>query len=174
MYKYVDGYNGNYVGNHVMSPIKTFAVSSIIGALIPVIPLILTPHFTIASLGATAVKTILSRMLVGGLITGLPSALFAKLKNEYIKTHNEPSKEDMEKNGTYQASDEDIERKTKTEELNRLNGGSTEWFSDEDRYKYYDTDTNTKNQNINQDIREKLILLNLNPNKIPTLDELKL
>lgn len=155
MYKFVDGYSGNYAGEYVMSPVKTFAITSLIGA---VIPLVIGPFF---SVGAIATKIIITRMLIGGLATGIPSAIYANFRHVYKKNSaNSINDADTDKNKSFQESDDDIERKNRAEQIN----DGANWFSGEDRYNF---------SGVNNDITEKLVLLELDPNKLPSEDELK-
>jgi len=70
LYKIIDGWNGGISGDKIYSPLKTFMATSLIGMIIA--PLI----------GGPASTSILAgRIILGGLITGTPGGVWAKLSH---------------------------------------------------------------------------------------------
>jgi hypothetical protein len=151
LFKIVNGYTGCVKGDRIYSPIKSFFASSIIGVMI-------VPLFTFAS-GPIATTLLISRSIIGGIITGIPAGIWAKFS--HIRKANKSKTENQEEfnyNSTFQETDDDIKRKNNFNYSDDLNGNGGDYIF-----------------TFDETLSEKYTILGLNPvdhNKI-TRDELK-
>ena len=145
MYKFVNGYSGRYDGEYILSSMKLFLIGSIIGASI--VPLFVT--------GTISTILLVGRMILGSLLTGIPAALYAKYRHIFKKKSDKSDRNEyLSYNDTFQETDDDIKRKTNAENFNQQNK------------KYH--------INVNDDeIKEKLVLIGLNPEVLPSEELLK-
>lgn len=139
-YKIINGYNGEIKGDTIYSPTKVFLATSLLGAVI-------APFLGPASLPLV----ITSRVIIGGVTTGISGALFARFQHIYKKYKiNNLKIEEIEYNKKFAETNDDIERRETAYRFNmRLE------------------------QNTIYPESSKYILLGLDPTKKYTLSDIK-
>lgn len=157
--KIVDGYTGKYDGDKALSTTKLFLLGSLIG--VGAVPL----FFGIVPTTALTLGSLIGRMIFGGLLTGIPVSFLGKLRQSYkYEKDKVNANHDDEHNHSFQETDDDIKRCREAEQFNIGNADYND--TNQDRYRYVDVD-------IDATTKEKLILLNLDSNKLPTEPDLK-
>ncbi|VBB19052.1 DnaJ-like subfamily C member 3 [Yasminevirus sp. GU-2018] len=165
MYKFVDGFNGKYEGQYALSPLKTFLVGSLVGmGIAPFIG------------GPATVVVLLGRVILGGLASGVPSGLYAKYRHVYKQYKDDTAKEEaQDHNGSFQETDDDVRRRQDAEQFNE--GAIGAETKDEDDKTYSSNNSNSSNRfryrDSSSEIKEKLTLLGMNPDRAPSQAELK-
>lgn len=155
--KFVDGYTGEYSGDYVLSSVKMFTVGGLLG-------IGTIPFFTIGT-GLT-LSSLIFRMFLGGLLTGIPTRMY----ESYIHTHKyhidmAKTNEIEVSNKTSHVDNDDVKRRQNAEYFNRNLRTELEFRHHEsERYKH---------KNLDSTVKEKLILLGLDPKILPTESELK-
>ena len=138
-----------------MSTTKLFLLGGLIGAGIPLL----------AGIGGgITIGGLIGRMIFSGIITGAPISFFGKWYQAYKYERSKAEAEtDGNYNGSFQETDEDVKRQRDAERFNQ--GNENYYNNDNDRFRFVDNDGS---------IKEKLILLNLDPKTLPMDNELKI
>ena len=156
LHKFVNGHTGEYEGEHVLSPIKLFFLGGLLGASA-------VPFLAAGTMMTGA--ALAGRMVLGYMATGIPSAVFARYKHVFRNSSiNRDKREYIEHNKSYQETEDDINRRNDALNFNsngRMRNRNTS-ESNGERIRVFD-----------EEIKQKLIMLGLNPDVLPTNEELK-